>query len=395
MSNEQGEKVNILIVDDQDENRFAFGAVLENLGQNIVHARSGEEALRHLYKEDYAVILLDVRMPVMDGFETATYIRTRPRSRHIPIIFVTAFDDTLDRISQGYSLGAVDYIMKPVNSDILRSKVKVFVELAQKSKSLEREVSERLRVEAELRSSNQELEAFSYSVSHDLRSPLRAIRGFGQILASDYLEKPLDRDARQYIRRICEGAQQMDDLIENLLAFSRIAREKIECTSIDPAEAVSAALAQVALTQAEVQCDTAFPKVLGHQVLLTQVLANLLTNAAKFVRPGVRPVIRVRGETNGERTRIWVEDNGIGIAPEYHERIFQVFERLHSGADYSGTGIGLAIVRRGMERMEGKCGVESLPDQGSRFWIEFPRPRIKDRSELEKSASNRLSLEGP
>src|SRR5258708_22610036 len=278
-------KVNILIVDDHEENLFAFESILEDLGQTLVKARSGEEALRLLYKEDYAVILLDVRMPGMDGFETVSYIRARSKLRHIPVIFVTAFDDTLDYVSKGYSVGAVDYIMKPVNSDILRSKVKVFVELALKTKSLEQEVAERKRVEDELRASNRELEAFSYSVSHDLRSPLRAISGYGDLLVEGYFEKPLDETGKDCIRRICESAKQMNALIEDLLAFSRLAREKIELGPIDPAEAICEAFSQIAVGSAEVRLEEAIPSVRAHRTMLVQVFANLVSNAIKFVPP--------------------------------------------------------------------------------------------------------------
>jgi len=368
------EKVNVLIVDDQEENLIAFESILEDPGRNLVKARSGEEALKLLYKQDFAVILLDVRMPGMDGFETAGFIRARARSHHIPIIFVTAFDETLDRITKGYSIGAVDYIMKPVNGDILRSKVKVFVELAEKTRSLEREVAERRRVEEELRASNHELEAFSYSVSHDLRGPLRAVSGYAELLAEDYLPQLADEVARDCVLRIGASARQMNDLIEDLLAFSRLAREKVECGPVDPADALAQALGQITLGNAELCRDEAFPTVLAHPVLLSQALVNLLSNAIKFVKPGVRPKVRIRGEANGERSRIWVEDNGIGIAPEYHERIFMVFERLNPQSGYPGTGIGLAIVRRAVERMGGKCGVESALDRGSRFWIELRRP---------------------
>jgi two-component system, sensor histidine kinase and response regulator len=384
-------RVNILIVDDHDENIIAFRSILEDLGQNIVTAQSGEEALRLLYNEDYAVILLDVRMPIMDGFETASFIRARPRSHHIPIIFVTAFDDTLDRISKGYSIGAVDYIMKPVNADFLRSKVKVFIELSLKTKSLEREVRERQRVEDELRSSNRELEAFSYSVSHDLRTPLRAINGFSEILADSYQQKPLDQQGHHCLRQISKNAKQMNDLIEDLLTFSRMGREKVEMSALDPAEVLTQSLALLNLAEAETRIEKKFPSVLGNRVLLGQVFANLIGNAVKFVAGGTHPVVTVRGETSGDRVRIWVEDNGIGIDPSLHDRLFRVFERLNPEAGYPGTGIGLAIVKRAMDRMGGKVGLESAVAKGCRFWIELRRPRAMGRSEQSFSAETENS----
>ncbi|HXG59770.1 MAG TPA: ATP-binding protein [Planctomycetota bacterium] len=368
----EGDKASILIVDDHEENLEAFEAILQDLGQNIVKARSGEEALRRLYHQDFAVILLDVRMPGMDGLETAALIRARPRSRHIPIIFVTAFDDPLERITRGYSIGAVDYIVKPVHPEILRSKVRVFVELFLKTRSLEREVQERRRAEEELRAANRELEAFSYSVSHDLRGPLRAITGFSEILLEEYADKLEGGMGRDCLNRIADGARQMDALIQDLLTFSRLGRDRIELTEVDPAEVLSESIARVEVGQADIAIQGPFAPLRANRVLLTQVFYNLISNAVKFVPPGVRPVVRIRSERHGERVRIWVEDNGIGIAPEYHDRIFRVFERLNPSSGYPGTGIGLAIVRRAMERMGGKVGLESSPGQGSRFWIELP-----------------------
>lgn len=369
------EKVNVLIVDDHLENIVAFQSILEDLGQNITVAHSGEEALRILFKEDFAVILLDVRMPTMDGFETASYIRQRARSRHIPIIFVTAFDDTLDRISKGYSIGAVDYITKPVNPDILRSKVKVFIELSLKTKSLEREVRERQRVEEELRASNREMEAFSYSVSHDLRTPLRIINGYSDLLLENHAGA-LDAEAKDYLQRIGKGAARMNALIEDLLTFSRLAREQIQLGPVDPREVLTQALTMVSLGNAEMQVDAAFPLVAGNKVLLGQVFANLIGNAVKYVAPGVQPIVRVRVETSGDRARFWVEDNGIGIDPGAKDRLFRVFERLNPSDGYGGTGIGLAIVKRAMERMGGKVGVECELSKGSRFWIELKKSRV-------------------
>jgi two-component system sensor histidine kinase/response regulator len=369
------ERARVLIVDDQVENLVALETILEDLGVDTVRGHSGEEALRLMLSDDFAVVLLDVRMPGMDGFETAGFIRARPRSRHVPIIFVTAFDDPLERVTKGYTIGAVDYILKPINPDILRSKVKVFVELFLKTKSLEREIAERRRVEEELRASNKELEAFTYSVSHDLRGPLRAITGFSDVLLKDYIDLIKDEEGRDFLRRIAAGARQMDSLIQDLLAFSRLGREKIAIGPVDLSKTIDEALAQVDAGNAQIEKQDGLPLSVGNRTLLAQVFSNLVSNAVKFVAPEVKPRVKIRADLNGERVRVWVEDNGIGIAPEYHERIFRVFERLNPGNGYPGTGIGLAIVRRAMERMGGRCGVESSPGKGSRFWIELPKDK--------------------
>ncbi len=372
------DRVRILIVDDQEANLLALEAVLSELGHSIDKARSGQEALSQILHRDYAVVLLDVRMPDMDGFETATYLRRRPRSSQTPIIFVTAVEDSLEHVAKGYSVGAVDYILKPVQPDVLKSKVKVFAELWEKTRalerktqSLEREIVERRRVERELLAANQELESFSYSVSHDLRTPLRAMAGLSQALIEDYREKPLDDTGRDYAQRIIKASRQMDALIEDLLAFSRLGRERVLLVPVDLAALLSDVLSKLDLGKGRVGVEGALPQVQGNPVLLSQVLVNLLTNASKFVGAGVQPRITLRADSRGRKARVWVEDNGIGIAPEHHDRIFRVFERLNDSRIYPGTGIGLAIVRRAMEKMKGRAGVESEAGKGSRFWIEL------------------------
>jgi signal transduction histidine kinase len=228
---------------------------------------------------------------------------------------------------------------------------------------------------AEVTRVNAELQAFSYSVSHDLRAPLRAMQGFSQALLEDYGDR-LDDRARSYAERIAGAAAHMDQLIQDILAYSRLTTKEIQLQAVDlrsVVERVSGQMAgEIRAREAEVTVASSLPSVASQDVILTQVLENLLSNALKFVTPGVRPRIRVWAEEREGKTRLWIEDNGIGIAPEHQDRIFQVFERLHGRESYPGTGIGLAIVRRGMERLRGAAGVESEPGKGSRFWIELP-----------------------
>ena len=387
-------KANILLVDDRPESLLALEVVLADLGQNLVRADSGTQALRCVLMQDFAVILLDVHMPGMNGFETAALIRERERSMHTPIVFLTASDQSELAVFRGYSVGAVDYMFKPFAPEILKSKVAVFVDLFQMrekarqqanqlvaiNQNLEREIAERKRAEQEIErradelgAVNKELEAFSYSVSHDLRAPLRAMQGFAQALNEDFADR-LGPVAQDYTRRIVAAACRMDTLIQDLLAYSRLSRAQMLLQPLD----LRSVMAQIrAHTEGEfrkalleVAIPEAFPHVMAHPTTLVQVVTNLLTNAVKFVGSGVRPHVRVWAEERDEWGRLWVEDNGIGIAPEHHDRIFRVFERLHGSDTYPGTGIGLAIVAKGMERMGGRAGVESSPGKGSKFWIE-------------------------
>lgn len=244
--------------------------------------------------------------------------------------------------------------------------------------TLERRVSRRTRQLAEM---NQEMEAFAYSVSHDLRAPLRAMQGFAQALQEDFADQ-LDPLAQQYCRRIVAAAARMDTLILDLLAYSHISRAHLQLQPLSLAAALQEALSMLEVeireSQAQVVIKTPLPWVRAHPATLGQVVSNLLSNAIKFVEPGVRPQVEVWAEPQEEGikkrrwVRLWVADNGIGIDPAHQERIFRVFERLHGIEAYPGTGIGLAIVKKGIERMGGRVGVESRLEAGSRFWVELP-----------------------
>jgi PAS domain S-box-containing protein len=220
-----------------------------------------------------------------------------------------------------------------------------------------------------------ELNAFTSSVSHDLRAPLRAMNGHATALLEDCAAS-LDPLCREYVQRIIGAAERMDTLIQDLLSYSRLTREDIVLRPVRLAVVIADARlqAEAALrdSRAELTVDEPLPVVVAYRPTLVQVLTNLLTNAVKFVGPGVRPRVHIYAENRQRQVRLWIEDNGIGIAPEHRERIFQIFERLHSVASYPGTGIGLAIVRKGIERMGGTVGVESEVGQGSRFWIQLP-----------------------
>ena len=226
----------------------------------------------------------------------------------------------------------------------------------------------------ELQASVQEVEAFSYSVSHDLRAPLRAVQGFSQALLEDY-GPSLDAKGQDFAQRIVASAARMDTLIQDLLAYSRLSRVELKIQQIGLSKVVSEALnqlqAEIKQRGARITVTEPLPNVWAHEVTLVQVVANLFSNAIKFVPRGATPEVRVWADASGGRTQLWVEDNGIGIPPEHKERIFRVFERLHGVETYPGTGIGLAIVKKAMERMGGRCGVDCETSKGARFWVEW------------------------
>jgi signal transduction histidine kinase len=247
--------------------------------------------------------------------------------------------------------------------------------LATYSAELETHVEQRT---ASLREAIEQMEEFSYSVSHDLRAPVRAMQGYAKVLLEEYGSR-LDDNAREYLDRIIRGGTRMDRLIQDILTFSRLTRREMQLHPVSLDRLVREILQQypdLRSSRAEIIIQGNLPPVIGHEPSLSQAISNLLNNAIKFVAPDTVPRIRIRTERVGEDVRLWIEDNGIGIQPEYQHRLFGMFERVHAEKRYEGTGIGLAIVRKAVERMNGKAGVESDGITGSNFWIQLPAAEV-------------------
>jgi two-component system, sensor histidine kinase and response regulator len=389
-------KANILIVDDHPAKRLALTAVLSDLGHNLFQADTGEEALRLAQERDYAVVLLDVQMPGMDGYQIAELLRSRKRSAHTPIIFITAYSQEDIEVLRGYGLGAVDFVFVPVATEILRAKVSAFIELAIMRQTLEAEIAERKRAAreieqlnaslnvraAQLEAANKELESFTYSVSHDLRSPLRAIGGFARILEEDHADK-LDDEGRRVVKVIRDGAGQMGHLIDDLLDFSRFNRKPVAITDIDMNTLAKSAFREVeehsAVRPPELRLSS-LPKAQGEPALIRQVWINLLSNAVKYTSKRAAPVVEVSGHTDGPDRVYCVRDNGAGFDMRYHKKLFGIFQRLHSSEQYSGTGVGLAIVERVVSRHGGRVWAEGKVNEGAAFYFSLPSHLEPDMS---------------
>jgi two-component system sensor histidine kinase/response regulator len=362
------ETVNILLVDDEPKGLLALEAILEPLGQKLLTARSGHEALRHLLAHDFALILLDIQMPDLDGFQTAALIRERESNRHTPIIFLTASDESEAQMFRGYAVGAVDYVFKPLQPDILRSKVSVFVDLARTTELMRRQA-------AELEAANKDLESFSYSVSHDLRAPLRAIDGYSNILRESCSDRLGDEDKR-VLEKILESTQRMGALIEDLLAFSQLGRRPVSPAEIDMdalAREVVEELRSAPGQQVPNCVLKPLPVAWGDRSLIRQVWLNLLSNAIKFTGAREVPSIELGGSGEDASNVYYVKDNGAGFDMRYYGKLFGVFQRLHSAREFPGTGVGLAIVQRVVVRHGGRVWAEGKPGEGATFYFALPK----------------------
>lgn len=417
-SHPEREPVSLLLVDDRPENLVALESALEMLGQNLVKVSNGREALRAALNQDFAVVLLDVRLPDVDGFETAGLLRERPRSRHTPIIFLTAVDKDDSQVSKGYSLGAVDYIFKPLDPDILRAKVSVFIELYQKKRQIERlnrsleervrqrtveletanrdlehQVRERKRAEeevrqfnaqleervqartAELEAANDELRAFSYSVSHDLRSPLRKIEAFSQLLI-DECQDELSPPAPDYLSRIRAASRHMNALIEDMLKLSRVSREQMKRESVNLSTIARDILDEYQQSYPTRQVTTNVEDGLivnGDEALLRIALENLLSNAWKFTGEKDDGRIEFKAAKLDGEEAFCISDNGAGFDMNHADKLFQAFQRLHPSHSFPGTGIGLAIVYRIIKRHGGRIVGEGRINEGASFTFTLPK----------------------
>lgn len=377
------EKVDILIVDDREENLLALESVLGDLGQHIVRATSGKQALREVLQRDFAVILLDVQMPDMDGFETATMIRERDRSCRTPIIFLTAISKAEEYVFRGYESGAVDYIFKPFVPSILKAKVMVFVELymarqavaatAKQLYTMNLHLEDRAR---ELQAANKELESFSYSVSHDLRAPLRHIDGFVQLLQTRAAGK-LDEKEVHYLKLITASVQHMGKLIDDLLHFSRMSRQEMVFIKMDFDYLVRDLASAFSNENPERSIEwniRPLPEIDADPSLISVAMTNLLSNALKYSQhrsPTKVEIASIRSEDAKELT-IFVKDNGAGFDMQHAEKLFGVFQRLHRQEEFEGTGIGLAIVHRIISRHGGRVWAEAKVDEGATFFFTIP-----------------------
>jgi signal transduction histidine kinase len=380
----------VLLVDDRADNLLALQAVLEPLGLDLVEAASGEEALRHLLAGEFALIILDVQMPGLDGFETARLIRGRERTRYVPIIFLTAISGEPEHYQRGYESGAVDYVYKPFEPEILRAKVSVFAELWSRGATIEAQREELagrlaeldeahagLAAQAvELERSNAALERFAEVAGVELREPLHTVAGLLDLL-DDRHAGALPDEGRTLLARALAGTDRARSIVGSLLDYARASTGELQRGRFPLAEVLAEAEAeagpQLAEAKAEVVAD-GLPLVAGDRGQLVGLLAELLDNAVRF-RGSAPPVVTVSAEAVNGAVRVAVADNGPGVAETDLPRLFTAFARPAPAAGVSngrGAGLGLALCRRIVERHGGMIWAERGVDGGLVVRFELP-----------------------
>jgi signal transduction histidine kinase len=414
---------NILVVDDTPENLRLLSTMLIQRGYAPRCVINGQMALRACNSNPPDLILLDIMMPEMNGYEVCQHLKSEAKTREIPVIFISAKDEVFDKVN-AFAVGAVDYISKPFQFEEVLARIeshltlrKLQKQLTEQNVLLQEEISSRLAVEKviqekntilqqeistrravekalqeqnlllqqeisnrqraesallksnqELARSNAELEQFAYVASHDLQAPLATIASYAQLLEKRYKDQ-LDPQANKFIGNIVQGCTRMQTLIDDLLEYSRVGRRQKPFQVIDCNQVVEQAIANLQAVIRDTQAVVTYselPEVTGDISQLVQLFQNLVGNAIKY-RYEAPPVVRVSACKHDNKWLFSVSDNGIGIAQQHQERIFQIFQRLHTQREYSGTGIGLAICQKIVERHGGSIWVESEPGQGSTF----------------------------
>lgn len=360
----------ILLVDDIPDNLRLLSSILTDKGYEIRKALNGKMALASAQAHPPDLILLDIKMPGISGYEVCKQLKADVHTSEIPVIFISALDEVLDKV-KAFKVGGVDYITKPFQPEEVLARVESQLNLRRLQRQLTEQNQQLQLLNEKLISSNKELEQFAYVVSHDLQQPLQSITGFAKIITLKY-QNHLETEMSHYLTRIEDAGKRMQRLIKDLLDYCQIENQQQQFELIDCNLVLKQVLDNLHLIISEkavnINIDS-LPTVIGNETQLIQLFQNLMTNAIKFVAPDILPQIKIFVEPKNNKWMFGIQDNGIGIKSGDLEHIFKVFHRLHSTQKYAGTGIGLATCKKIVERHGGDIWVESQPGIGTTFFF--------------------------
>lgn len=359
MSVKSTSKSTLLIVDDIPANVSVLFDFLSASGFKVLVAQDGESALQKAFYAIPSLILLDVMMPGIDGFETCRRLKNDAKTQDIPVIFMTALADTENKL-KGFELGAVDYVTKPIQQEEVLARVNTHLTIR--------------KLQKELEAQNLELDAFAHTVAHDLKNPLNAVMGFADLLAEVVSEKlDSDEETLEYLNSLKLASRKMMDIIESLLLLAGVSKQQVELQPLNMTEIVTQVQQRLAYmiksTQAEIILPDHWPVARGYAAWVEEIWANYLNNAMKY--GGKPPRLELGAKTMANQVRFWVHDNGNGLTKEEQAVLFTPFTRLTQSRG-KGHGLGLSIVQRIAEKLDGKVGVESAVGQGSTFFFSLP-----------------------
>jgi len=351
--------LNILLVDDKDENLISLESILENPKRRLLKAHSGNEALKIAFEEEISVILLDVQMPEMDGFEVARILNENPKTRDIAIIFVTAISKEEKYALQGYEEGAVDYLHKPLDINIVKAKVAVFEKLYRSKQELKVYAEKTQQI-------NKQLDEFVYIVSHDLKAPLRGLSSVTSFL-EDELGKDIKPEVKDLLEMVKSRTVRMQNLIDGILHYSRMANNKTEKEIIKLSELIASIIDLLSIpNHVRIEYPDQLPTMFDEKIKLHEVFQNLISNAIVH-NDKEKAEVKISCVDKGAHYEFAVADNGVGIKKEHFEKIFGVFQTLQSKDRHESTGIGLTIVKKIIEQQGGKIWIESEHGKGATF----------------------------
>ncbi|MCO5209688.1 MAG: hybrid sensor histidine kinase/response regulator [Caldilinea sp.] len=377
MSPDRAFKASILVVDDKPANLRLLSQLLSEHSYNVRPVLSGAQAIAAAQALPPDLILLDIKMPEMDGYEVSRRLKDDPRTSLVPILFISALHETEDKV-KAFEAGGVDYITKPFHADEVLARVRTQLMLQQLRRDLETELAERDNL-------IRDLQAYAHSVAHDLRSPLAGALGFAQLL--DDTSFPLENEERQeYVRVVVESLEKANSIIDELLLLAEVRKSEISIEPLDMTLIVAQSLHRISILVAEsgalITHPESWPSTVGYPAWIEEVWVNYITNAIKY---GGRPPVIELGAShsdNGE-VRFWVQDNGNGLSVEQQAMLFVPLTRLDM-TRATGYGLGLSIVQRIVHKLNGRVGIESrgISGEGSRFYFTLPIAETGDASWL-------------